>query len=153
MPAPGNSSPQPLRRPESVLVVVYAAGGETLLLRRRQPFDFWQSVTGSLLDGETHAAAAARELREETGFSDEGELSFTGRRRWFVIDPRWRNRYPEGVTVNAEYEWQYRLPTIREVVLHECEHSASRWVPIDEAIEAVWSWTNRAALRELRATL
>jgi len=153
MPAPGSPAPQPLRRPESVLVIVYAADGETLLLRRRQPFDFWQSVTGSLLEGETHAHAAARELLEETGFSDEGVLTFTGRQRAFVIDPRWRNRYPGGVTVNTEYEWQYRMPAARPAVLNEAEHSASRWLPIDEAIETVWSWTNRQALEELKATL
>ena len=39
------------RRPESVLVVVHAADGQVLILRRSQPFDFWQSVTGSLQAG------------------------------------------------------------------------------------------------------
>src|SRR5690606_10129209 len=76
--APGRNAPEPPRRPESVLVIVYVPSGETLLLKRCQPFGFWQSVTGSLLEGETHAAAAARELREETGFTSEGELTFSG---------------------------------------------------------------------------
>ena len=58
-----------------------------------------------------------------------------------------------GVTVNTEYEWQYRMPAARPAVLNEAEHSASRWLPIDEAIETVWSWTNRQALEELKATL
>lgn len=153
MPAPGELAPPAPRRPESVLVVVFAATGEALLLKRRQPFGFWQSVTGSLLEGESHAEAAARELREETGFGDEGELAFTGRRRAFVIDPRWRHRYPDGVTVNTEYEWQFRLPHMREPVINPREHIESRWLPIDEAIELVWSWTNREALRELKASL
>ena len=53
------------RRPLSVLVAVYSADGHALLLRRSSPFDFWQSVTGSLDSGETHADAARREVIEE----------------------------------------------------------------------------------------
>ncbi|MGD8932832.1 MAG: NUDIX domain-containing protein, partial [Chromatiales bacterium] len=48
------------KRPESVLVVVYTAGGEVLLLRRTRPRDFWQSVTGSLHWGESPRQAARR---------------------------------------------------------------------------------------------
>ncbi|HEX6549558.1 MAG TPA: dihydroneopterin triphosphate diphosphatase, partial [Gammaproteobacteria bacterium] len=33
------------KRPESVLVVIYTSRGEVLQLRRREPADFWQSVT------------------------------------------------------------------------------------------------------------
>ncbi len=62
------------RRPESVLVAVFAADGQALLLRRSQPFEFWQSVTGSLGDGESPDAAAVRELFEETGLTDEGQM-------------------------------------------------------------------------------
>ena len=36
------------KRPVSVLVIVYSQDGKVLLLRRKQPDDFWQSVTGSL---------------------------------------------------------------------------------------------------------
>ena len=153
MSVPDSTPPPQARRPESVLVVVYAEEGSVLLLRRRQPFDFWQSVTGSLLPSETHAEAARRELEEETGFEREGELTFTGRQRVFVIDPRWRNRYPPGVTDNTEYEWHYRLPAVRDVVIDRTEHSEFRWLPVAEAIEAVWSWTNREALSELRESL
>ena len=54
------------RRPVSVLVVVFTDAGEVLLLRRAKPFDFWQSITGSLHADESHAQAARRELLEET---------------------------------------------------------------------------------------
>lgn len=138
------------RRPVSVLVLVYAADGSILLLRRARPFDFWQSVTGSLQRDETHAAAAARELAEETGFSAEGRLTFSGNSRVFTIDPRWRARYAPGVTENVEFEWHYRLPARSDVALDASEHSEYRWFSLDRAIEAVWSWTNREALVELR---
>ena len=50
-----------------MLVVVYTAGRDVLLLQRREPPDFWQSVTGSLEPGESAIDAARRELLEETG--------------------------------------------------------------------------------------
>jgi dATP pyrophosphohydrolase len=141
------------RRPVSVLVLVYASDGSILLLRRSRPFDFWQSVTGSLQRDETHAAAAARELAEETGFAGEGILTFSGNSRAFTIDPRWRERYAPGVIENVEFEWHYRLPARSDIALDASEHTEYRWFPLDRAIEAVWSWTNREALVELRDRL
>jgi dATP pyrophosphohydrolase len=136
-----------------VLIVVFTDDTEVLLLRRCQPFDFWQSVTGSLKEGETHADAALRELREETGFTDEGELLDSKVSRHFEIDPRWRDRFAPGVVENEEFEWRYRLPSTRAIEINEQEHSEYRWLHVDEAIEAVWSWTNRDALKKLRAEL
>ena len=137
------------RRPVSVLVVVYTDDGQVLLLRRRQPFDFWQSVTGTLAEDETHAEAALRELREETGLDDPDRLVFTGTSRRFEIDPRWRHRYAPGICENEEFEWRYRLPAARDVSLSMAEHSEYRWLPLRQAVEAVWSWTNREALESL----
>ena len=142
-----------VRRPLSVLVVVYADDGQILLLRRSQPFDFWQSVTGSLKDNETHGDAAARELWEETGFTDEGELSNSDVSRHFDIDPRWRDRFAPGVVQNEEFEWRYRLPTVRNIQLNSEEHTEYKWLPIDDAIDSVWSWTNKDALKQLREDL
>lgn len=133
-----------------MLVVVYTDAGEVLLLRRRAPFEFWQSVTGSLDPGESQRDAARRELIEETGLGDKGELTDTGVSRIFTIDPRWLDRYPPGVTENTEHEWRYRLQTAHAIQIDPEEHSAYCWMPIDEAIEAVWSWTNKEALEELK---
>lgn len=141
------------RRPVSVLVVVFTDDAEVLLLKRPRPFDLWQSVTGSLKENETHAEAAVRELREETGFTTEGELRFSERSRHFDIDPRWRDRFAPGVARNEEFEYRYRLSAMRDIRLDENEHSAFRWLHLNEAIEAVWSWTNRDALKQLKADL
>lgn len=136
------------RRPVSVLVVVHT-DDQALLLRRKAPFDFWQSVTGSLLDGESHADAARRELHEETGLTDAGELRYTGISRQFAIDPRWRDKFAPGVVENVEFEWRYRLRATTSVTISHCEHSVYEWLPIADAIERAWSWTNRDALRGL----
>jgi len=141
------------RRPESVLVLVYTTGGETLLLKRREPFLFWQSVTGTLEPDEFHAAAAARELLEETGLADEGELYFSGNRRVFEIDPRWRHRYAPAVTHNTEYEYRYRLDSVQAVRIDDTEHGGYCWIPLNSAVDEVWSWTNKEALQALRTEL
>lgn len=133
-----------------MLVVVYSDDASVLLLKRRSPFEFWQSVTGSVDRGEQPGEAARRELMEETGLAAEGELTDSGISRAFTIDPRWRDRYPPGVTENIEHEWRYRLPRALDIRIDPQEHSAYRWMPIGEAIEAVWSWTNREALEVLR---
>ena len=123
------------------------------MLRRRQPFDFWQSITGSLKENESHADAATRELHEETGFTDEGMLSYSNVSRQFVIDPRWRGRFPPGVVENVEFEWRYRLPAAKNIKLNKEEHSEFQWLYVDEAIETVWFWTNRDALEQLKVEL
>ena len=99
------------------------------------------------------AEAAHRELLEETGLADEGQLVDTETHRIFTIDPRWRDRYAAEITENKEHEWHYRLPAVVEIDIDKKEHSAFRWFGIDEAIDAVWSWTNKEALESLKATL
>ena len=121
-----------------------------LLLKRSRPFVFWQSVTGSLRTDESHAAAARRELSEETGLTNEGILTFTGVSRQFAIDPRWRNRFPPGTVENVEYEFHYRLTDRVAIALSVDEHSESKWLPLEESMDHVWSWTNKAALQHLQ---
>ena len=98
------------RRPESVLVVVYTQDRQALLLKRKAPFEFWQSVTGSLDPDEGPLEAARRELAEETGLP-ANDLADPGTTRTFTIDPRWLNRYAEGVTENREHEFRLKLAT------------------------------------------
>ena len=137
------------RRAESVLVVVYTLKGEALVMLRRAPFHFWQSVTGSLHQDESPGDAAARELFEETGIKRGGRMHRTGVSRTFVIDPRWRDRFAPGTAQNLEHEFLYELPDRVAISLSSEEHSEMEWLPIPAAIDRVWSWTNRAALRSL----
>jgi len=132
---------------------VYTDNRDILLLERTQPFTFWQSVTGSLEEGESVADAAQRELLEETGLTREAKLIDTGIERTFSIDPRWRDRYAAGINENVEYEWHYRLPATVDIKLDNNEHSAYRWFDLDDAIDTVWSWTNKEALQALQVTL
>lgn len=143
----------PMRLPISVLVVVYSSDGQVLLLNRSKPFDFWQSITGSLKDGEHHSDAARRELHEETGLDAGDKLVYTGVSRVFVIDPRWRNRFRPGVVENVEFEWRLELDAPVDIVLDSAEHSNYEWVALPAATDRVWSWTNREALEDLALTL
>jgi dATP pyrophosphohydrolase len=73
--------------------------------------------------------------------------------RTFKIDPRWRSRYADGVTENTEHEFRYRLRNIVDVSIDTSEHDKYRWLPVDDAIDAAWSWTNKDALRQLQTEL
>ncbi len=136
----------PYKRPESVLVIVYTVQGEVLLLRRRRPPGFWQSVTGSLEWRETPPEAARRELYEETGLASHG-MGDCHRARFFEIFPIFRTLYPPGVTINLEHVFRLCLPRARPIVLDPREHDAYLWVPRRRALALCGSWTNREAIR------
>ncbi len=140
------------RRPESVLIVVHTPRLDCLLLERVEPRGFWQSVTGTLLDAETAAECAARELQEETGLEPAG-LRDAGVQRSFAILPAWRSRYAPGVDRNVEHRWYLEVPDVRPVRIAPAEHVAYLWLPVEAAIEKVASWTNREALEQLKALL
>lgn len=132
------------KRPESVLVVTATLAGEVLLLERRKPAGFWQSVTGSLDWGEPAAQAAARELREETGIVGDPEDCRESHR--FPIVPAWRSRYARGTSHNLEHVFRLLLPCRAPIRLSAAEHVAACWVPRSIAARRVGSWSNREAI-------
>ena len=91
-----NPPAKPPKIPESVLVVIYTAALEVLLIERADKPGFWQSVTGSkdALD-EPNAATAEREVFEETGIrvTDATALQDWHLQNRYEIYPLWRHRY------------------------------------------------------------
>ena len=137
--------------PVSVLVVVHTADMEVLLLERALRKGFWQSVTGSLdWAGEPPAAAAAREVLEETGIdAARGRLERWNVANTFEIYAQWRQRFAPGVTHNTEHVFGLALPRRLPVSIASAEHVAFAWLPWEEAAQKCFSWSNRDAIRML----
>jgi dATP pyrophosphohydrolase len=138
-----------IRRPESVLIVIYTAGGEFLLMERCRPVGFWQSVTGSLEWGEKPKHAARREVIEETGIT-QGVLKNLEWTQVYEISPAFGRVYAPGVTQNLEHAFALKLPGRVPVTLSPTEHSRYRWLGARDAIATVSSHTNRAVIEQLR---
>ena len=140
--------------PVSVLVVIYTADGQVLLMERADAPGFWQSVTGSQDEGETLEQTAIREVREETGL-DAGKYEL---KPWdietrYEIYERWRHRYAPGVTHNIEHVFGLRLPAPLPVTLAPREHLRFAWLPWEEAAERCFSPSNAEAIRLLPTRL
>ena len=136
--------------PVSVLVVIHAADLQVLLLERADHPGFWQSVTGSQDAGESLRDTAVREVAEETGIdANAHHLCDWELRNVYEIYPQWRHRYAPGVTHNTEHVFGLTVPAGMQVRLAPREHLHYRWLPLDEAIGQVFSWSNADALRRL----
>jgi dATP pyrophosphohydrolase len=140
---------QQFRRPESVLIVIYTEDGEFLLLERRRPPGYWQSVTGSLEWGEHADAAARREVIEETGIT-QGVLVNLQWTQVYEIMPAFGKVYAPGITRNLEHAFSLRLPQRVPVILSDSEHAQFRWASALDALDTVSSSTNRNVIAELR---
>lgn len=134
--------------PRSVLVVIYTADLQVLMLERAGWPGFWQSVTGSIdHDNEPLAETAAREVREETGIDTaQYRLTDWGIENNFEIFKKHRSRYAAGVTHNLEHIFGLELPAIVPVQLEPSEHLRYEWLPWKEAAARTPSWTNRDAI-------
>ena len=138
------------KRPESVLVVIYAkSSGRVLMLQRRDDPDFWQSVTGSLEEGEAPLQTAQREVKEEVGIDILGEnlvLLDCQRCVEFELFAHLRRRYAPGITRNKEHWFCLALPEERDIVI--TEHLAYQWLDAAEAAVLTKSWSNQQAIEE-----
>lgn len=135
------------KKPESVLVVLYDQHHNVLLLQRDDDPNFWQSVTGAMEEGEQPIDTAYREVYEETGINlKQLGLSITDCKttNQYEIRQRWRHRYPPGTRFNTEHVFAVQIDSDFSIEL--TEHLAYHWVTKTEAIERLWSSTNREAV-------
>jgi dATP pyrophosphohydrolase len=137
--------------PVSVLVVIHTPALDVLMLERAQRPGYWQSVTGSLdRFDEAPEAAAMREVREETGIEAQASmLERTGIVNVFEIYSHWRHRFAPGTTHNTEHVFWLQVPRRISVALAPDEHTASLWLPWQEAAVKCFSWSNQDAIRAL----
>ncbi len=136
--------------PVSVLVVVYTADLQVLLLERADRPGFWQSVTGSQNPGETLLETAIRELHEETGLDAVRHgLTDWRKQNQYEIYPSWRHRYAPGVTHNTEHVFGLMLAQPQAVIIAPREHLRYEWLPWRQAADKVFSWSNAEVIREL----
>ena len=142
--------------PVSVLVVIHTMDLEVLIIERADRAGFWQSVTGSKdsLD-EPLDETAIREVFEETGIVIGGpRVPRTALRDWqhaidYEIYPVWRHRYAPGVTRNTEHWFSVEVPRDIDVTLSPREHTASLWLPYEQAAARCFSSSNRTAILQL----
>ncbi|PVZ85036.1 dihydroneopterin triphosphate diphosphatase [Serratia sp. S1B] len=138
------------KRPESILVVIYApSSGRVLMLQRRDDLAFWQSVTGSLEADELPLHAAQREVMEEVGIDIAAEklpLLDCQRCVEFELFAHLRHRYAPGTLRNKEHWFCLALPEERAPVL--TEHHAYQWLAAQEAVKLTKSWSNQQAIEE-----
>ena len=134
--------------PVSVLVVIHTLDLKVLLLERARRPGYWQSVTGSLeWADEPFEAAAAREVREETGIEPgSGRLTRWNLANTFEIYLQWRHRFAPGVSHNTEHVFGLELAGPLPVALAPDEHVAYCWLPWQAAAAKCFSWSNRDAI-------
>lgn len=153
--------------PESVLVVIYAANLQVLLIERADHPGYWQSVTGSKdFADEPLASTAVREVAEETGIRVAPDCAVPGGSavplhhlgNWqlsniYEIYPIWRHRYAPGVTHNTEHVFGLLVPYDISITLAPREHVRYRWLPYREAADRCFSPSNAEAILQLPSHL
>ena len=140
--------------PVSVLVVIYTADLQVLLMERADAPGFWQSVTGSQEAGETLLQTAIREVSEETGLdASHFDLHDWQTETRYEIYPRWRHRYAPGVTHNTEHVFGLCMAEPQPIALSAREHVGYAWLAWEAAAAQCFSPSNAAAIRLLPSRL
>ena len=134
--------------PISVLVLIYTKNKDILILKKNNGKDMWQSVTGSVNDGESVDDAAKREVYEETGLNTDNIIN-CNKQYIFEIYEMWRYKYDDNVTHNTEHVFLLELDESKDIVIDKEEHVSYEWTSRVKAAEKVFSHTNRQAIFDL----
>ncbi len=139
------------RRPEEVVVVVRrpaeAAAEYLVVLRSPEKLGYWHLVAGGVDWGEEPAAAAGRELLEETGL--EAPVVPLGAKLDYDLsgDPEpVRKRFPAGTERIIVWPFVADAPRAWEPTLDD-EHVESRWLDAEQAIALLFYPEPREAVR------
>jgi len=133
--------------------VLYNEKHEVLVLQRDDDASFWQSVTGSMEDGEVPIQTALREVQEETGVCLHAPMNIN-QSSHCIIDCRlvnqyrirkdWQVRYAPGIDKNFEYVFCAQISSRSRI--HLSEHLQYLWLNKAQATQKVWSTSNKQAI-------
>ena len=136
-----------MRGPTEVVVVVRREGRYLVLRRAPERLGYWSLVAGGLEPGESPAAAAQRELQEETGLDVEvAELPVALTYSLLDDPPEIRARYAPGIETVAVHPFLAVAPPGWEPVL-DAEHDAYRWCNEQDAVALFAYETLKEAVR------
>ena len=139
----------------SVFVIRPRTDGEHeyLLLHRVLPrISFWQPVTGGVESNETFVQTASRELTEETGFPPD-HIRPIGFTYSFPPDEFFKAVYdtpPDEIVVHV---FVALVGPRSEPKLDPVEHDQYRWCSYDQALDLLYWWDDKEALKRVKAFL
>ena len=126
-----------------VQAVIHRGGPEFLLLHYSPPKNYWQSLTGNILDEEDEIEGLMREIFEETGLTEHGVVKFS-RMGSFEFTARGRN-YSE--TIYSVLVTGESMVDLRGNPDHE--HNAYGWFDSKVAGRLVRWGSTRSAIQEI----
>lgn len=127
----------------SVYLIGYIENQARFLIIKRggEPYkDIWQPVTGKIREGEKAWQAALRELKEETGITPDRFYSAEFIEKFYELNMEIIALSPAFVGIveaNPDIKLSY-------------EHREYRWVSVDEAIEKVIFYEQKAAFKHIQ---